>query len=320
MLIHRVLLPLAFFAMLCSGAIAAESNRAMTVENDIAYVPKGDPAQVLDLYIPTKPSKGPLPLIVWIHGGGWIGGSKANPSALNMLSSGYAVASVEYRFSTVAKFPAQIQDCQAAIRWLRANSRKYNIDPDHIGVMGQSAGGHLSALLGTAGGANAFPPIGGNEKVSDRVQAVVDMCGPADFRTVMQQAAADPTKSGIRFNTASDYYSNLIGAKLGEDDKSDAVSPVHYVDKKDAPFLILHGTLDPIVPFAQSAELADALKKAGVNVVFQKLPGTNHAGPGFGFPAVRALISKFFDKNLKGANVKVDELPDSALVPRQPAQ
>ena len=132
-----------------------------------------------------------MPLIVWIHGGGWEGGSKRGGPMEGFVASGFAAASVEYRFSQVAKFPAQIQDCQAAIRFLRANAAKYNIDPDHIGVAGESAGGHLAALLGTAGGKNVFPPIGGNEKQSDRVQAVCDFYGPADFTTVVQLATAD---------------------------------------------------------------------------------------------------------------------------------
>src|ERR1700744_4272675 len=125
-------------------------------EKDIQYVPGDDPGQRLDLYIPTVKSDKPTPLVVWIHGGGWSAGSKAGCFFAGYCGKGYAAASVEYRFSQKAKFPAQIQDCQAAIRWLRANAAKYNIDPDHIGVGGDSAGGHLVALLGTSGGKKVF--------------------------------------------------------------------------------------------------------------------------------------------------------------------
>src|SRR5262249_27137576 len=162
-----------------------------TAEYDIHYVPNGDSAQTLDLYYPQKPAEKPQPLLVWVHGGGWTGGSKTPVPYLNQLTRGYIVASIEYRFSQKAVFPAQIQDCQAAIRWLRAHAKQYNIDRERIGVGGGSAGGHLVALLGTSGGKKAFPAIGGNEDESDRVQAVCDLFGPTNFWTVIKQAADD---------------------------------------------------------------------------------------------------------------------------------
>lgn len=290
------------------------------IERNIRYVPDGDAAQALDLYLPEQPGDKPLPLLVWVHGGGWRGGSKAGCLFTFLLPHGYAVASVEYRFSQKALFPAQIQDCQAAIRWLRANAKAYNIDPERIGVGGDSAGGHLVALLGTAGGSKAFAPIGGNENQSDRVQAVCDFYGPADFNTVMAQAAADTVKNIYPFNTPADPYSSLIGVPLGSDKaKGEAVSPVHHVSGDDAPFLILHGTADVHVPFAQSVELAEALRQAGVAVVLQRFPGGGHGGPIFHTSAVRGLIKAFFDKHLKGADVKIEPLPDAAVTVPSPA-
>jgi acetyl esterase/lipase len=294
------------------------------VERNLRYVPDGDPAQVLDLYLP-KAADGaggdggkPLPLVVWVHGGGWRGGSKAGCPLRYLVADGYAVASVEYRFSQKAVFPAQIQDCQAALRWLRANAKTYNLDPAKVGVGGDSAGGHLSALLGTAGGAKAFSPIGGNDDQPDRAQAVCDFYGPADFNTVVAQAAAEAAAGGpknvYKFNTPTDPYSGLIGVPLNADPaKGDAVSPVHFVSKDDPPFLILHGTADPQVPFAQSVELANALKAAGVEATLQRFPGGGHGGPAFHSPAVHGLIKTFFDKHLKGADVKVEPLPDAAV-------
>jgi acetyl esterase/lipase len=230
-----------------------------------------------------------------------------------MVAKGYAAASVEYRFSQKALFPAQIQDCQAAVRWLRGNARKYNLDPNHIGVWGASAGGHLVALLGTSGGKKAFAPIGGNEEQSDRVQAVCDVYGPANFSTVAQQAADDEKniKNIFKFNTPADPYSCLIGANLSDKAKSDAVSPVHYVSRDNPPFLILHGTKDALVPFAQSVELEAALKAKGVDVLLQRLPGAGHGGPMFNKTAVRDLTQKFFDKHLKGMDVPVALVPES---------
>ena len=282
------------------------------MERDISYIPNGDIAQKLDLYLPEKPADSPLPLVVHIHGGGWMGGNKFPCPVVGMVAKGYAVASVEYRFSQKAKFPAQIQDCQAAIRWLRANSKQHNIDPERVGVVGGSAGGHLSALVGTAGGKKVFAPIGGNEDQSDRVQAVCDIFGPANFSTVMQQADDDKNIRNIfQFNSPKDPYSQLIGVSLeGNKEKTDAVSPVHYVSKDNPPILILHGTHDALVPLAQSEEFAAALKAKGVEVWLQKLPGSGHGGGGFGKLAIVNLMQNFFDKHLKGADVKIELVPE----------
>ncbi len=285
-----------------------------TAEYDVKYVSDGDAAQTLDIYFPEKTPEQPQPLLIWIHGGGWRGGSKTGMPYLGQLTRGYVVASIEYRFSQKAVFPAQIQDCQAAIRWLRAHARKYHIDPKRIGVGGASAGGHLAALVGTSGGKKAFPPIGDSKEESDRVQAVCDIFGPADFWTVIKQADADKNVKNIFEWNKGDPYSLLIGAKLGEDkDKCDAVSPVHYVSKDCPPFLILHGDRDTLVPYAQSVELADLLHKAGVPVTLQRLPGAGHGGPAFGLPAVQKLTTAFFDKHLKGVDVKIEPLPEDAV-------
>ena len=182
---------------------------------------------------------------------------------------------------------------------------------DHVGVIGGSAGGHLSALVGTAGGKNAFPPIGGNEEQSDRVQAVCDIFGPADFTTVMKHAEEDKNVKNIfAFNTPSDPYSSLIGTRLDNRPKAEAVSPVHYVSKDNPPFLILHGTHDTLVPYQQSVQLAAALKEQGVPVWLQTLPGSGHGGPAFSNHKVLQLTQNFFDKHLKGADVTVELVPE----------
>jgi acetyl esterase/lipase len=307
--------------------IAAEPERPQLPPGfvgayDVKYVPDGDEAQSLDIYFPESPAEKALPLLVWIHGGGWSGGSKARPPYLSQLRRGYVVASVEYRFSQKATFPAQIQDCQAALRWLRANAGKYSIDSERIGIGGASAGGHLAALVGTAGGKHAFPAIGDNRDESDRVQAVCDIFGPTDFCTVIAQADEDANVKNIFKWNNGDPYSKLIGGKLGEDkEKCEAVSPVRYVSKDNPPFLILHGDRDTMVPYAQSVELADLLNKAGVEVTLQRLPGAGHGGPAFGLPAVARLATAFFDKHLKGIDTKIEPLPDSEVTvkPADPA-
>lgn len=316
------LLAIAFTLVSYSRAILAADSAperpklppGFIAEYDLKYIAEGDEAQSLDIYYPEKQADQPRPLLIWIHGGGWSGGSKARPPYLNQLQRGYIVASVEYRFSQKAIFPAQIQDCQAAIRWLRANAAKYSIDPDRVGVGGASAGGHLAALVGTSGGKKTFAAIGGNEDQSDRVQAVCDIFGPTDFWTVISQADEDKNvKNAFRWNEG-DPYSKLIGGRLGEDkEKCDAVSPVKYVSKDNPPFLILHGDHDTLVPYAQSVELRERLEEAGVPVTLQRLPGAGHGGPAFGLPAVGRLAATFFDKHLKGLDVKIEPLPDSEV-------
>lgn len=315
--------PLLLLALFVTTAFAQAPKSApkpykvpagIKLERDIAYIENGDEAQKLDIYLPEKTSNKPLPLIVHIHGGGWRGGNKFPCPVVGMVLKGYAVASVEYRFSQKAIFPAQIQDCQAAIRWLRAHAKQYNFDTDHLGAVGGSAGGHLSALVGTSGGKKAFAPIGGHLDYSDRVQAVCDIYGPTDFSAVVQQAAEDKNVKNIfQFNTPSDPYSGLIGTRLDDKPKAEAVSPMHYVSKDNPPFLILHGTHDTLVPYAQSVQFDAALKAQGVPVWLQTIPGAGHGGPAFGKPAVIQLTQNFFDKYLKAADVEIKLVPESAL-------
>ena len=289
------------------------------MERDLAYIPDGDEAQRLDLYLPEVTPATPLPLIVHIHGGGWMGGNKYPCPVVGMVKLGYVVASVEYRFSQKAKFPAQIQDCQAAIRWLRANAVKYQINPEKVGVVGGSAGGHLSALVGTAGGSGIFPAIGGNEEQFDRVQAVCDIFGPADFTTVAEQAAADPNvKYVFTFNSTNDPYSQLIGVPLETTEKSRAASPVTYLSEDDPPVLILHGTHDTLVPYAQSVQFADALREKGVSVWLQTLHGAGHGGPAFTKAPVLALMQDFFGKFLQGADVEIVLVPEAEVTVEPP--
>ena len=303
------------------------TDNAITVDRDIPYVDGGVAAQRLDIYRPTvtsgngsgNPSAKPLPLIVWIHGGGWLMGSKSYCPSTTIVGAGYELASVEYRFSTAAKLPAQIQDCQAAVRWLRAHHEQYGFDPDRIGVMGESAGGHLAALLGTASGRHQFEFIGEDKTVSDQVQAVCDCYGPADFTTLIAQIKADPTVHNIfakafTDNAASadstDLYKTLTGKKLGEDPAMDSMaSPVTYITPHDPPFLILHGDRDNLVPVAQSVELADKLKMAGDSVVLQIIHGAGHGGRSFFDPRALTLVRNFFDHTLKGIDVPVEANP-----------
>jgi acetyl esterase/lipase len=256
------------------------------VFRDLEYVKGGHERQKLDLYLPEK-AEGKLPVIVWIHGGGWHQGSKDRCPAVGFVTKGYAVASVGYRLSQHAKFPAQIEDCKAAIRWLRAHAAKYPLDPDRIGAWGASAGGHLVALLGTTGNDKTMEGKEGNLEQSSKVQAVVDWFGPTDFLKVRGGGAESPV-------------SQLLGGPISENkEKAALASPVTHVQKGDPPFLIMHGDMDPTVSVAQSEELAEALQKAGVDVTLKILKGAKHGGAEFSSAESRKLIADFFDKHLK---------------------
>ena len=262
--------------------------QGVQVLRDLQYVEDGHERNRLDLYLPEE-AQSPLPVIVWIHGGAWQAGSKENCPAVTLVAKGYAVASVNYRLSQHAVFPAQIEDCKAAIRWLRANAAKYHLDPNHVGVWGASAGGHLVALLGTSGSVNELHGQGGNLDQSSRVQCVVDWFGPSDL-AIMAGAHNNPGSPESR----------LIGGAVQEHlEQARKASPVTHVSKDSAPFLIMHGEKDNVVPLSQSEELAEALKKAGVEVKLQIVTDNGHGGPGFTSPENRQLIEDFFAKHLR---------------------
>jgi acetyl esterase/lipase len=239
-----------------------------------------------------------LPLIIWVHGGAWLGGSKANPPALQFLSRGYAVASINYRLSQHAPFPAQIEDCKSAIRFLRAHAKEYNIDPERIGVWGESAGGHLVALLGTSGG---NVPLAGdhpqNANQSDRVQCVVDFFGPTDLLQIPAMAGPDVKYD---FNGPNSLLTRFLGGPMNtKQHLATIANPITHISKDDPPFLIVHGTADPIVPIGQSKILNDALKKAGIESEMISVKGAGHGVGIYGDKEVSAKVKAFFDKHLK---------------------
>jgi acetyl esterase/lipase len=264
---------------------------------DIAYVTNGHRNQVLDIYLPEQPSEKPLPLMIWIHGGAWMAGSQANPPALYLVRKGFAVASVQYRFSKDAIWPAQSYDCKAAIRFLRANAAKYHFDPERFAVGGDSAGGHLAAFIGTSGDVKEMEGDLGNTNVSSRVQAVVDWFGPTDVTLMAEQGGPH---SVIKHNDATSPESLLMGGPVQEKkDLARTANPLTYIDKNDPPFLIMHGDKDQLVPHEQSVILAKALIDAGVEVTMKTLPGAAHEDPKFRSPENQRLMEDFLRDALK---------------------
>jgi acetyl esterase/lipase len=246
----------------------------------------------LDLYVP--PAAGPLPLVVWVHGGGWEKGSKAGAGpTLDLLAKGYAVAAINYRLSQQAVFPAQIIDCKAAIRYLRSIAKQYNLDSDHVGVWGASAGGHLVALLGTTDEA-AFPAGPGERQFSSSVQAVCDWFGPADFLHWGDLTLTSP--AARKESSLTRLLGGFIPDKL---DLAKQASPVTHVCKSCAPFFIAHGDRDWLVPLQQSQALDETLRKAGVESKLVVIKGGGHGGPGFASRDLFADEEAFFAKHLK---------------------
>jgi acetyl esterase/lipase len=286
-------------AFIFSVAIAEETmqptppqgSEGTIVYRDLPYVSGGHEREKLDLYLPKAKEK--TPLIIRIHGGAWLMGSKEMEGPGDYPSEGYAIASINYRLSQHAVFPAQIQDCKAAVRYLRANAQKYNLDPNRFGVWGPSAGGHLAALLGTTGDINEFD-VGENLSVSSRVQAVADYFGPTDFLQMEEHRLPN----GMHHNTPDSPESKLIGGNIQDNpEKVAKANPITYITKDAPPFLIIHGDKDPLVPHHQSELLEAALKKAGVPVTFYTVKGGGHGG--FKDPNVPRLTKEFFEKHLK---------------------
>jgi len=265
--------------------------RGTLVYRDIAYVTNGHSLQKLDLYLP-KGAENPS-LMILIHGGAFREGDKGEENAAQWLTQGYAVASLNYRFSRDAVFPAQIEDVKAAVRWLRANAKQYGYDPDRFGARGSSAGGYLVTMLGTTGSTIKFD-VGENLDFSSRVQAVADRYGPTDFL----QMDAHRLSGGDIHNSPDSPESELIGGNIADNrDKVENANPINYVTKDCPPFIIIHGDNDPLVPHHQSELLVAALEKAGVSVTLYTVKGGGHGG--FDDPNAEVIMWQFFARYLK---------------------
>ena len=279
------------------GGMAA--IKATPTVKDVAYA-SASPTQKLDLYLPE--GDGPFPLILNVHGGGFMMGDKSNPPGTDeFLANGYAVASVDYRLSGEALAPAQIEDLKAAVRFLRANADKYKLNPDKFAGFGGSAGGSLVALLGTSCGAAALEGADlGNADQSSCVQAVVDWFGPTDFLQMDEQFTG--TACPVNHDAADSPESKLVGAPIQTvPDKVKLVNSITYVTDKAPAFLIQHGTADCNVPPQQGQLLYDALKAAGSNkATLTFLEGAGHGGPQFSDAANMKVVLDFLAKYLKG--------------------
>jgi acetyl esterase/lipase len=280
--------------------VAAQTPEARyTVLSDIQYCTGAGKPLLMDIFKPVHPLSRPAPAVLWIHGGGWERGDKnGNSGALLLANEGFVTASLFYRLSGDSPFPADIEDCKCAVRFLRANAQRFGIDPARIGVAGASAGGHLAELVATADEHAGLEGNGGWPGVSSRVVAAAAYYGVSDF-----------TVGELEFQ----HHTGKVVVKLfrgTEKEKRELyrqASPLFYVSSGDPPLLLAHGEQDDLVPFDQSVRMAEACRKAGLPVEFIAVKNAGHdfekAGEGPIAPSVDEIHQRtilFFQRYLAG--------------------
>jgi len=248
----------------------------VVMETDIVYGKVGAEALKLDLTRPRQ-GEGPFPAIVFVHGGGWVGGSKEDFRAFMapFTQKGIVCISVNYRLAPKSVFPAQIEDVKCAVRWLHANAEKYHVDPKRILAFGGSAGAHLVALLGTTNGTKRWDGSGGNAGQSSAISAMVCMSGAYDLSLGYRDSVNQNKQEG---GAVRGMLESLLG---GAPEKRKAqyreASPMTYADKQTVPALLTHGTADLLVPIEQTEVFTAKLKSVGGEVDFLRIEGAGHA-------------------------------------------
>jgi acetyl esterase/lipase len=233
------------------------------IVKDVEYGRGGGLPLYLDIYIPETPIMKPIPAVVFIHGGGWRSGDKFPSQVRSLAECGFFAVSINYRLSGVTTFPAAVEDCKCAVRWLRANAAKYNVDPNRIGVWGGSAGGHLSLMVGCADETAGLEGNGGWEKYSSRVQVVCSYYGPADLAHMQDGDTTAPAQF-------------LGGTPAEKPEAYRLASPVTHVTPDDPPLLMVHGESDRVVPYAQSVIMQQAYLELGLKVELVKVLNAGH--------------------------------------------
>ncbi|MFO0960580.1 MAG: alpha/beta hydrolase [Isosphaeraceae bacterium] len=285
----RTPLALMALAFLSGSACMAQAVPGVVAEYDLVYTRAGGTDLKIDMAWPAE-GKWPYPAVLVIHGGAWKAGDKASnrPLLAEFAARGYVAVSPQYRFCPKEIFPAQVHDVKAAVRWLRANAGKYKVDPEHIGAVGFSAGGHLSLMLGLTGPSDGLEGDVPADAPSSKVQAVVNYFGPTDLAASDLPEVSKPLVRDFLGGTPEEKASAFAQA-----------SPLTFVTKDDAPVLTYQGTKDPLVPHSQATKLADAMTVAGVPGRVELLLGAGHGWSGLDLEQTKAGTFAFFDRYLR---------------------
>lgn len=291
---HRIAKIVLLVLMGSEPVIAQRSSASPSIirQNDVVYATVNEQNLLLDLHLPAQTEQPPL--VVWIHGGAWRAGSRKKMPLAYLVQSGFAIASIDYRLSPEARFPAQIHDCKAAIRFLRASASQFGFNARRIGVAGASAGGHLAALVGVSNGNRKLEgEVGEHRQQSSEVQAIVDFYGPTNFTTILKQS----TPHGLHVRVPA--LQLLLGGQPTEvPELAKSASPVFHVDRSAPPLLMLHGDQDPQVPINQSHELQGRYRAMGRSVQLEVVHGGAHGGNVFHDERHQQLVTQFLDRHL----------------------
>ncbi len=278
--------------LLVAGVSAAAEGAASRKLEDIEYAQVDGHQLLLDLYVPAEGK--PAPLIVYVHGGAWRAGSKNSMPLGRLVDEGFAVASIDYRLSPVARFPAQVHDIKAAIRFLRATQKKYGYDAEKVTIAGSSAGAHLALLVGVTNGHSELEgSVGKHLDESSAVEAIVSYYGAANFLTILPQST--PHGLGVRIPALQ----LLLGTQPEKKpDFAKLASPLFHVDKSDPALLLLHGDQDAQMPINQSHEMHAKYKEQGLPVDFEVVHGAGHGGKLFYDEHRTHSVNAFLEQHL----------------------
>ena len=291
MIIRSKLIPVAVLSL--ALAAWAETAASAPSQADIPYATSaaGTPLK-LDLYLP--PGAG-APLLVWLHGGAWENGNKSAMPLAPFVDRGFAVASVDFSPASKARFPGQVHEIKAAIRFLRAEAARYGYDASRIAIMGASSGAHLADVVGTSNGnAELEGTLGDHRDQSSEVHAIVSYFAATNLTTILAQS----TPFGL--NIREPALQRLLGAPPKEAEAlAKLASPVFQVDRNDPPLLLLHGDQDPQMPINQSHELEGAYERQGLQVDFIVVHGAAHGGDAFYSPENVERVATFLGEHLR---------------------
>jgi acetyl esterase/lipase len=260
-------------------------------QTDIEYARVGNQVLKLDLYLPKVVNP---PLLIYVHGGAWRAGSKSDVPILKLLNHGFAIASVDYRLSTQALFPAQVHDIKAAIRFLRAKSELYHLNTKKLAIVGSSAGGHLAALVGvTKEHKELEGKVGEDLNQSSAVQCIISLYGASNLQTILSQS----TEFGLQMRVPA--LELLLGGQPDQKPElAKLASPVAQLDQNDPALLLIHGDADPQMPAAQSQEFEKAYKALRLPVEYLVMPESKHGGAEFYDNERTAIMAKFLRTHL----------------------